>query len=48
METTSTEHDPVTLTKELLKVNRQIAKVDAIGVQLRLRRAELLRELGGA
>ena len=40
--------DRVTAMKEALKVERQILKVEAILVQLRLRQAELLRELGGA
>mgnify|MGYP001611360585 FL=1 len=40
--------DRVAAMKEALKVERQILKVEAILVQLRLRQAELLRELGGA
>ena len=40
--------DTVAAAKELVKVAKQVEKVEAILVQLRLRRAELLRELGGA
>ena len=40
--------DRIAAMKEALKVERQILKVEAILVQLRLRQAELLRELGGA
>mgnify|MGYP001568125134 FL=1 len=40
--------DRVAAMKEALKVERQILKIEAILVQLRLRQAELLRELGGA
>ncbi len=40
--------DEVATTKDLVKVVRQIEKVEMILVKLRERRAELLRELGGA
>ena len=40
--------DTVATMKEALKVEWQILKVEAILAQLRLRRAELLREMGGA
>ncbi|MDP3940271.1 MAG: hypothetical protein Q8R92_19320 [Deltaproteobacteria bacterium] len=40
--------DRIAAMKEALKVERQILKVEAILVQLRLRQAELLRELGGS
>ena len=47
-ETGDVSMDTVATAKELTKVVKQIEKVEAILVQLRLRRAELLRELGGA
>ena len=40
--------DPVAIAKELLKLERQILKVTAILEKLRERKAEVLRELGGA
>lgn len=39
--------DTVATAKELVKVSRQIEKVQMILVKLHERKAELLRELGG-